>query len=257
MELNDFLDKLRSNVTMGGRIQTGINDDRLMELMENSINEFKQSDDRCNITSIMIIKHDYFAGTEAYIKNRIITLPKCVLAVTKCVRSERQNLGSYVSNIDGDFRQLNSLYGGMSGGGVGGGGGGAKGGGGSDLLVAIGRASFRDFVGRLSLDTVAFDFSEFSHQMFIAGGDLFADLILEVGIYLSDQAIYGMKDYLDYVTGTVLMEFVSVTNLTTITLLGGEKMSTLSIEKSATKMLDRIEKKWEAQQGENDFIVEF
>ena len=243
MNQSEFIERIKKEVNFGGRINTGITDDRFVSIIDNNIDYFHENDDRVNMEHFLIVKNSYF-NNELFRNKRIIKLPSCVKSVVGAWRSEKQHLNSFAGTIDADFRKLNGLYGNAVGTG-------------QTLLQAITTASYYDFVGSLTLDTVSFDFSEFNNSLYIRGGNLTSDLILEVGAFISDESIYNMKDFFDYTVGKCLEEFISVVSFTEQKLLGDFSINLTEISKKSTKLIEKVEKKHEAQLGENDFIVEW
>lgn len=243
MTLNEFLDKVKGEVSMGGRIATGIKDDRYAEIIENSADEFKENDDRVNMSHFLVIKKSYF-NNDLFRNKRIIKLPSCVKSVIQAFRGEMQNITNSGGSMDADFRRLNNIYNNQVGNN-------------STLLQAIATADYYNFVGGLSLDTVSFDFSEYSNSLFLRGGDVVGDLILEVGVYLAEEDMYNMKDFFNYVVGKCIEEFVTITTFTEQKMLGEYGINVSELSKKATKLIEKVEKKWEDQLGESDFLVDW
>lgn len=237
-----FVKKVVSDITFGGRIPNKVNNDRLAQIITDTLELFRDKDSRSTIRHHIIIKNGNF-HTELFRRNRKVLLPECVKAVTDLVLSDRQyrHLGS---TIDPDFSKMGTFTGMFTETGT-------------TLLQAIATASYYDFANSLSLDSVSYDFSEFSHELSIIGATPRADLIAEVYSYICDEAMYEMPSFFRYVSGRCLQEFSIITSFTKQKLLNDYEIDVSKIEKRGDKLIEGVEKEWDAQLGESDFILEF
>lgn len=237
-----FVKKVVSDITFGDRIPNKIKNDRLSQIISDTIDLFRDKDSRSMMVHHLVIKNDNF-NNDMFRKHRKVILPSCVKAVTDLVLSHRQYRHSG-STIDTDFSKMGAfatmfLDSGTS------------------LLQAISSASYFDFANNLSLDSVSYDFNEFSHELYINGGTPKADLIAEVYSYISEEALYSMPSFFRYVSGRCMQEYCIITSFTKQKLLNDYDIDVTKIEKRGEKLIDGVEKEWDAQLGEGNFILEW
>lgn len=240
----NFIKKVMSEITFGGRIPSKIDKMRLADIIENTIEEFKDEDDRLTVRQYIIIENSAF-HTPLFAKKRAVMFPECVKAVTDVKLSNKQYLNSgSVGIMDGDINSKTNLGVNISNGGY-------------SLLQAIARASYIDYIDSLSLNSVSWDFNEFSHEFSVIGETPSADLVVEVYVYICDEAIYAMPDFYRYVVGKCYEDYSILTSFTRQKLLNEYDLDISRIEKKGQKYIEKVEKKWEQQKSEGDFIVEW
>jgi hypothetical protein len=252
MTQKQFIDKVKYRATMSGKLNVNFDLDAIVDIIETSVEEFHENDDRANSEMYLIIRKDYYENTKEFSCNRTMLLPKNVKAVLSTKRSEQQfrtmTNGSLFFGNDGDV-----ISGGGAGNGIASMTYGEKAFSGATTFLAM--ASYSNFVSQLYLDTVAYDFSEYTHKLTILGGDLRSDLILNVAVLNDYEAMYEMKDFQDYVVGKVWEDFTIIATFVETKLMGGYKIDLSRLDKKGQKLIDRVEKKWVDQLGEADFIT--
>lgn len=239
-----FVKKVISEITIGGRLPNKINMDRLSQIITDAIDLFRDRDDRTTTRHHMIIMNGAF-NTDLFRRHRKVLLPECVKAVTNLELSNRQYT-NHIGGVDSDFNKLGSFAQQFAGSGQG-----------TTLLQAIASTSYYDYANNLILDSVSYDFSEYSHELTITGGTPRADLIAEVYSYVCDEAMYAMPSFYRYVVGKCYEEYVIVTTFTKQMLLNSYQIDIAKIEKKGEKMMSAVEKEWDNQLNESDFILEF
>jgi len=237
----DFIKRVKSEITMGGRIPDTVNTERLLTIIDNVELEFKENDDRMTMVHFLILKNELFKTPE-FAAKRTIVLPDCVKAILGAWRSERQI--SYLSaSLDRDFNEVGTVFNTMTNG--------------SSLLQSIAASDYNSFVNQLRLETISFDYNEYNNKFYVRGGDPRQDVILETATYVNKEVLYSMKDFMDYVVGYCLQEFALVTSFTEVNLIGEYRIDISKLEKRGEKMVSKVEKVWSDQKNESDFIVEF
>lgn len=237
-----FVKKVVSDITFGDRIPNKINNNRLSQIISDTIDLFRDKDTRSTMQHHVIIKNSNFS-TDLFRNHRKVKMPECVKAVTDLVLSNRQY--RYMgSTIDTDFNKMGTFASMFTNTGT-------------SLLQAIASTSYYDFANSLALATVSYDFSEFSHELSINGATPRADLIAEVHSYICEEAMYSMPSFFRYVCGRCMQEFSIITSFTKQRLLNDYDLDVAKIEKRGDKLISDVEKEWEAQLGENNFILEF
>lgn len=238
-----FIKRVISEITFGGRIPNKVNNDRLSDIMDNAIQDFKDEDDRCTMRHYIIIKNDNF-HTEKFLNTRKVSMPDCVKAVTSLKLSNRQYLSYGAYNLDSDLSRYSPISISM-------------GGNNTSILQAVATASYIDYLDTLSLDTVSYDFNEYSHELIVIGQKPSNDLVAEVYSYVNEEAMYKMPSFFKYVCGKCYEDYSIVTSFTRQKLLNEYELDISRIEKKGEKLISKVEKEWEAQKGESDFIVEW
>lgn len=239
-----FIKKVMSEITFGGRIPNNINKQRLGSIIETSIEEFQDNDDRMTLRQFIIIDNKAFS-MPLYKRKRGVLLPDCIKAVTGVKLSNKQYLNSGAIGImDADLNMHTNLSVSVSSGGY-------------SILQAVATASYIDYIDSLSLNGVSYDFSEFSHELIIIGETPSADLVVEVYAFLCDEAVYSMPDFFKYVCGKCYEDYSILTSFSRQKLINDYDLDISRIEKKGQKMIERVEKRWDEQKSEGDFFVEW
>ena len=237
-----FVKKVISEITFGGRLPNKINNTRLSTIISNALDDFRDRDDRSTSRHHLVLKHGVF-NTELFNRHRNVLLPDCVKAVTNLRLSHRQ-FRYFGSSVDMDFNRygsFSSLFTDQ----------------GSSLLQAIGTASYYDYADGLTLDSVSYDFNEYSHELTIIGQTPKMDLIAEVYSYVCDEALYSMTSFFKYVCGKCYEDYIAITSFTKQKLLNEYDLDISKIEKKGDKLIKIVEEEWEDQKGESDFIMQW
>lgn len=237
----NFVKKVISEATLGGRLPNKINGERLLQIITDAIDIFRDNDDRSTTRHHLIIKHENF-NTSLFARHRKIKMPECVKAVTDLVLSNRQYI-NIVGGFDADFNKLGSISQQFTNGGT--------------ILQAIASTSYIEFTNSLVLNSVSYDFTEYGNELSIIGETPRADLIAEVYSYICDEAMYAMPSFYRYVVGKCYEEYVIITSFTKQMLLNDYQIDLIKIERKGEKMIEKVEKEWDAQKGESDFIIGF
>ena len=243
MTQGKFIERVIQEITFGGKIPNKINGERLNNIISNSVRKFRDKDDRSTLQHHLILPVSLFE-TEYFRQTRKVKIADCVKAVTDLKISNRQYL-AWNGNVDSDFNKLGTVSGQF------------LGGTGVSILQAVATASYYDFAQTLNLQTVSYDFDEYSHQLVILGSNPRYDLIAEVFSYICEEAMYEMSSFFDYVCGKCYEDYAIVTGFTKLKLLNDYEINVSEIKSKGKELIDDVKKEWDEQLGESDFIVLF
>jgi len=240
MTKDQFIVNVIDEITEGLTIPTSPNRKRIETIITNAIDEFKERDDESTEVEYIIIQSQMFS-TPLFKKRRQIQMPECVKAITdfKIMGGPRYS----GREIDPDYRKTNFNY--------------ASAQGNPDrMLTGVVNDFYQDHLRAFELKSIAYKFSEYTHMLTVTGRDLREDVVAEAYVFIPDQSFYMMKRFFNYVCGKCMVSFGRITGFAEGKLIGGYNISINTIKQDGEKMVDKVEKDWEDQRKNVDFMIE-
>lgn len=236
---DEFIDRVIDELTEGMQIPASPRRERIETIIDTVAKTFYENDDRTNQPEYIIIKQAMFQ-TPLFKAKRQVKLPDCVIAVTNM-----QTLGSNYSgnNINPDFLKTNFNY--VN----------AITGNPSDMLMSVVNGFYISHLAQFVLKTISYDYNEFSHMITIEGRDPAYDLVAFASVKISENSLFEMQDFFDYVVGKCKVSFSRVFGFVNTKQIGNAELDVKEIKQEGKDLIEKVEKYWEELRGNADFYI--
>ena len=164
--------------------------------------------------------------TPEFLKTRKLVMPDCIQRIWD-VREIKGNMG----NLVGDFNPDKLLGAELALGGLDGDG----------LVFWTAHQSYYDLAKAFTIDTIAYDYSPWTHKLAILGRNPQRDVAIQAAVRIEEEALYEMPDFREWVLAKCKVELSSILGMFDYNLLGGIKINYSDIREEGTSKLEKLE----------------